>query len=500
MKSLSKLVRPAAAIGFVVLLSCVGSQSLPATPERATPPPQSVQRLDGVVSLSEGFAPVVDRAKPAVVNISSTRVVKTSVFEWQGDPFFAPFFRGFGRDSGGGQGPGNQQERREKGLGSGVVVTADGYILTNNHVIQDADEVTVSLADERSFKAKVVGTDEKTDLALLKIEANNLPVLPLGDSTRVRVGEFALAIGNPFGLDQTVTLGIISAIGRGSIGIVDYEDFIQTDAAINPGNSGGALINHRGELIGINTAILSRAQGNQGIGFTIPAHLAKSVMDQLRDHGKVVRGYLGVGIQEITQAMGKALSLSSTKGALIGDVMAGTPADKAGIKRGDIVVAINGEEVASSTGFRMRISQTAPGTKVRLTVQRDSARRDVEVTLGELPDDGGLASSSSGSKSKPQALGLELEALNPALARRLGLPSGATGAVVTGVAPGSPAAEAGLHPGDVIQEVNRKPVADPGDVEKALAQANGKTTGKTTERPSVLLLVRRGDATRYVAL
>ncbi|MBI4509428.1 MAG: DegQ family serine endoprotease [Deltaproteobacteria bacterium] len=469
-----------------IIMSCAGGGSSPAV---FSPPalaqssqPATPESAGGMLSLADGFAAIVGRVSPAVVNISTIRMTRTghSPFGRGGEPFFAPFFNPLDAP----------RERREQGLGSGVIVSSDGYILTNNHVVEGSAEIKVSLADGRDFRAKLIGTDKKTDIALIKIDAKDLPVVTMGDSTKVRVGEFAIAIGNPFGLDRTVTLGIVSAIGRGSMNIVDYEDFIQTDAAINPGNSGGALVNYKGELIGINTAIISRSQGNQGIGFAVPTHLVKATMDQLKKNGRVTRGYLGVAIQEITPALSRALGLTETRGALVGDVVDGGPAEKAGIRRGDVITELDGKPVESSRGFRLGIAQTSPGVKVRLTVFREGSRKDLVAVLDALPDDDSQASMSPGGRPSREILGLGLSPLTPDLARRLDVPPDTKGAVITEVDAGSLAEQAGLRPGDVILEVNRKPIVSPDDVEQAARNSKG----------SLFLLVRRGSTTSYVVL
>jgi serine protease Do len=351
----------------------------PAAPPPPAPGPIQVPPAErDAISLQNGFAPIVARVAPAVVNISSVRVLQggrvrapSRLREFFGEQFF----------------PEVPRERREQAQGSGVIVSEDGYVLTNNHVVEQASEVQVVLQDRRELRAKIVGTDPKTDIAVLKIDGERFAFAPFGDSTKVRVGEFALAVGNPFAIGQTVTLGIISAVGRGNMGIVDYEDFLQTDAAINPGNSGGALVNAAGELIGINTAILARgAAGNQGIGFAVPAHLARAVMDQILQHGRVVRGWMGVGLQDITPALAEALGRKDARGVVVGEVSPSSPANAAGLQRGDIVVEIDGEPVVDSRALRMRISQSAPGTKVRLGIDRDGKRREVTLVLDELPE------------------------------------------------------------------------------------------------------------------
>src|SRR6202048_2078465 len=314
-------------------------------------------------SSKAGFAPIVKSVLPDVVNISTSKVVRAQSELPEGmfnDPFFRQFF-----------GPGNDnrspspRSQREESLGSGVIVSPEGYILTNNHVIEGATDVRVTLSNKRQLQAKIIGADPKTDIAVLKVEGNGYPAITIGDSSKVQVGDYALAVGDPFGVGQTVTMGIVSAMNRGNLGIEDYEDFIQTDAPINPGNSGGALVNDRGELIGINTAILSHGSGgNQGIGFAVPVNLARQVMDQIMDHGKVTRAYLGIVVQDVTPAIAKAMGQTELRGALVGDVKASGPAGKAGLQRGDIILEINGKPVSDSRELRMNISMMKPDADV----------------------------------------------------------------------------------------------------------------------------------------
>jgi serine protease Do len=431
-------------------------------------------------SIETSFAPVVERALPAVVNISSSKLSKVSEnMPLEMDPFFRQFF---GRDFQG-QSPQRaprQRQQREHSLGSGVIVRSDGYLLTNNHVIDGATDITVTLDNKREFKAKLVGTDAKTDIAVLKIDASNLPTLPLADSTKARVGDLVLAMGSPFGLGQTVTMGIISAEGRNNLGIEAYEDFIQTDAAINPGNSGGALLNTRGELVGINTAILANNGGNQGVGFAVPVNLARSVMTQVMEHGKVVRGYLGLLPQDITPAMEKALQLKQSNGVLIGDVTAGTPAAQAGLERGDVILSLDGQKVADSNQLRMRVSLTPPGTTVHLQVLHDNAEKTVAVKLAEMPG----TAARSGEKGSDNATASALDGVTVDSAKGKGV-------LVTDVDQGSAAAAAGLHEGDVILEVNRKEVSSVSDFDRAMRNVSSGTT---------LLLVKRAENTFYMAV
>jgi serine protease Do len=440
------------------------------------------------------MAPAAKAAMPAVVKISASKVVKTPVSADQDqlDPLFQQFFGGanpFGGNGGRRQAP---SSHREGGLGSGVVVSPDGYILTNNHVVDGATDVEVTLPDRREFKAKVIGTDPKTDIAVLKIDASNLPVITIGNSSKMQIGDAVLAIGNPYGVGQTVTMGIVSATGRAGLGIEDYEDFIQTDASINPGNSGGALVNDRGELVGINTAILAPGSGgNQGIGFAVPVNLARNVMDQIVDHGHVERAYLGVTIQEVTPAIAKAIGLNGPEGALVSDVSPNSPAQKAGLQSGDVILAMNGNPVQESNQLRMNVSLMNPGQTVNLKVFRNGATKDVTAQVGEMPGKKVERASNENNDSGNQALeGVSVENLDAQTARQAGLPANTKGVVVTQVDPASPAAEAGLKEGDVIQEVNHHAVANSDDLSSALQSNKGES----------LLLVNRGGSKLYLAV
>jgi serine protease Do len=443
------------------------------------------------VSLADfknGFASVLGPALPAVVNISSTKVVKIQnpIPDIFNDPMFRQFF--------GEQSPSlprGPQSEREYSLGSGVIVNSKGYILTNNHVVSDASDVEVFTQDRKKFKAKILGTDPRTDIAVLKIETSGLPTLTLADSSTLKVGDIVFAIGQPFGIGETATMGIVSATGRGLGGAIEhYEDFIQTDAAINPGNSGGALIDLRGNLVGINTAIISGGGGNQGVGFAIPINLARVVMDQIVEHGKVIRGYLGVSIQGVDPDMAKAFGLPHGGGALIGDVTPNSPAAKAGIERGDIVLQLNGQAVNGADDLSLRISQLAPGSVAHLKVFRSGQSKDLDVTLGEYPEKGGPGVPSG--EAVPLGLkGVTVQDLTPDVAKQLGLPPSTTGVVVSQVDPSSSAATAGIQQGDVIQEVNRKPVRNVDQYKNALAG---------TVNQSVLLLVNRGGTTHFVVV
>jgi serine protease Do len=402
------------------------------------------------------------------------------------DPLFRQFFgHGFGN------GPEVPKDQREHSLGSGVIVSQEGYVLTNNHVVEGATDIKVTLSDKRELKAEIVGTDPKTDVAVLKLQGSNFPAITLGDSSKVQVGDYALAIGDPFGVGQTVTMGIVSAKGRGNLGIEDYEDFIQTDAPINPGNSGGALINDRGELVGINTAILSHGSGgNQGIGFAIPVNLARQVMSQVLDHGKVTRGYLGVVVQPISPAMARALGQSEPKGALVGDVSAKGPAQAGGVERGDIILQLNGESMNDANQLRNTVSMMPPGETVKLKISRNGSMRDLSVKLGELPTSKEEAMNQNEGASKEALEGVSVENLDADTAKELGLPASTKGVVVTDIDASSPKADSGLRKGDVIQEVNHQRVHNVAEFEQAMHKAG---------KEDALLLVNRGGTTLFIA-
>ena len=405
------------------------------------------------------FAPIVKKVAPGVVKVVVTmKSSNVSAPQWFG--FNDPFWRRFFGDQFGRQMPNRQfNTPREHGLGSGVIVTKDGYILTNNHVVDNAEEVKVTLQDGREFTAKVVGRDPKSDIAVIKVDANDLPSVPMADSEKVQVGDVVLAIGNPFGVGQTVTTGIVSATGRGNLGIEDYEDFIQTDAAINPGNSGGALVDTEGRLIGINTAIYSRSGGSMGIGFAIPSDLARNVMDSLIQYGQVTRGYLGVIIQDITPALAKEFDLKSTTGTIVADVQPKSPAAKAGFKDGDVVLDYNGKKVTDSRRLRLAVSQTKPGTTVPVKILRDGSTKTLEVTVQQLPGSEQVAQNNTpGDNDNGTLNGVTVSNLDQQTRQELKVPDDVKGVVITEVDPNSAAAEAGLKQGDVIEEINRHPV------------------------------------------
>lgn len=439
----------------------------------------------GAVPLNAmGFAAVFKPVLPAVVSITSSRVVSAPQSPFFSDPFFQQFFGGQP-----GQGP---QQQRERGLGSGVIVSSDGYILTNNHVVDKATDIKVTLADKREFTGKVVGTDAKTDIAVVKISTTGLPTITLGDSSRISVGDYAFAIGNPFGVGETATMGIISATGRNGLDIENYEDFIQTDAAINPGNSGGALLNARGELIGINTAILAgNSGGNQGIGFAIPINMAKYVMDQIIKHGKVVRGYIGVGIQDVTPALAKSFNVPAGKGAIVSDVQSGTPGAKAGLQRGDVITEINGEPVTGGNDLRLKVGAMTPGTVIHMKVSRNGQPRNVDVTLGETPAGQGVGGSSESSAETSPMRGVQVQDLNDDIRQQLNVSPDTHGVVVTDVAGDAPAADSGLRRGDIIEQVNRQNVNSVGDYRR-IVESIGKQT--------IVLLVNRGGSTTFMTV
>jgi serine protease Do len=452
--------------------------------------PLRIDKDPAPVNLAEfrnGYAPVIDPALPAVVNISSTKMVKQQnnfpgLFS---DPFFQQFFG----DQFDGK-PARPQTEREYSLGSGVLVNPDGYILTNDHVVSGASDVEVFTQDKKKFKAKVIGTDARTDIAVLKIEAKGLPALTLGESSKLKVGDLVFAIGDPFGIGETATMGIVSATGRGLGGAIEhYEDFIQTDASINPGNSGGALLDLHGDLVGINTAIITGGGGSQGVGFAIPIDMARNVMEQIVEHGKVVRGHLGVAIQGVDADMAKEFGLNQGGGALVSEVTAGSPAAKAGIERGDIILALNGQPVSGPDDLSVHIAEMAPGSTVHLKVARNGQTREMAVTLDELSEK--PEESTSGTASTSALRGTQVENLTPATARQLGVPATTSGVVITSVDPSSPAAAADLQHGDVIQEVNRKPVRDVAEYNRALVGTDNKP---------ILLLVNRAGSTRFIVV
>jgi serine protease Do len=437
-----------------------------------------------------GYSLIVKRVVPAVVNISTSKIVKQTAMEMpQGiDPSLRQFF---GDDFG--QGFNQPQEQNEKALGSGVIVSPEGYILTNNHVVDGATDITVTLHDKRVMKARVIGTDPRTDIAVLKIDGSNFPTLTLADSSKVEIGDIVLAVGDPFGVGQTVTSGIVSATGRGGLGIEQVEDFIQTDAPINPGNSGGALVDDDGHLIGINTAILSgNSGGSQGIGFAVPINMARHDMDEILAHGKVDHGYLGILPQDVTPALSKAFNTTETSGALVGQITPNSPASHSDLKQGDIIVAVNGKPVADASQLRTMIGMMDQNTAVTLRVVRNGKMQDVAVTLGEFPSKEQQASVNNNEGSDNSLKGVTVQNLTPDTAQQLNLPATTKGVVVGQVNPASHAADAGLQAGDVIQQVNHQPVTSVKEYSQAV------NSSKKDE--PVLLLVDRNGNTMFLAV
>src|SRR6266566_89519 len=467
---------------LIMLLVCAGEFSSPAQ--------EPAQTLQGTITI---FAPIVEKVAPTVVTVFTTQnATKTLV------PF--PFSDEALREFFGGQLPQRQGKQTLEGLGSGVIVSADGYILTANHVVAKADEIMVGLGAElRKYKAKKVGTDPGTDVALLKIEEKNLPAITFADSDKARAGDVVLALGNPFGLRQTVTMGIISAVGRGGMGIVDYENFIQTDAAINMGNSGGALVDTEGRLLGINTAIFSRSGGNQGVGFAIPANLARDVMQSLGEKGRVVRGYIGASVQTLTPELAEAMKLKGqVSGALVGEVSLKSPAEKAGIKTGDVITSVNGKKISDARELRLMIGSMAPSTKVQIEANREGQTRTFDIELAEMPAAAAeqapeASPEESAQPEKTTVFGaVVVTDVNDDLRTALNLPKEIQGAVIVELDSASPAAQAGLREGDVIQEVNKQPVKNAKDL-VALSK-------KLKPNEKILMRVYSQGRSGYVAL
>lgn len=447
--------------------------------------PQPALALAGEsVAPSVTIADVAELVTPSVVSVASRRTTRSDL---PTHPFFRRFF---------GPGAGPQRERQQKGLGSGVVVSNDGLILTNNHVVEGADEITVSTADGKDYDAQLVGADDKSDVAVLRVSGDLSALAPLryGDSSKLRIGDVVLAIGNPFGVGQTVTMGIVSAKGRSETGIVAYADFIQTDAAINPGNSGGALVNMRGELVGINTAILSRSGGYQGIGFAIPSNMAATISKSLVEHGRVVRGWLGIGIQDVDSDLAEALGLPSASGVLVNHVQSQSPAERGGVLRGDVILSVAGKAMKTSNQLRNAIAAAGANQTVQLRLLRAGKSKTLSVRLGERESQA-RAPNKAPKKPSDELQGLSLETLSSKHRRELELPRSVTaGVVVRSVAPGSVAARSGMRPGDVIVELNRTPVKDLSSFQRSVRSSKAK---------AALLLVYRGGqngGTRYVVL
>ena len=439
-----------------------------------------------IMETGRAFSDIVNTVSPSIVNISTTKLVRKDTGPFFNDPFFDFFspFHDFGAP----------KKWKERSLGSGVIVSPDGYIVTNNHVVEKSDEIKVTLFDRRVLKGRIVGADPKTDIAIIRIDAGNLPVLAWGDSDKLQVGEFVLAIGSPYGLSNTVTMGIISAVGRANVGIADYEDFIQTDAAINPGNSGGPLVNITGELIGINTAIFSRTGGYQGIGFAVPSNMVRLVMDQLIQEGKVTRGWIGVTIQELTPELAQQFGLKQSKGALVSDIVKGSPAAKAGIARGDIIVGFNGKEVKDVSSLRNLVSQSKAGSSITLKILRAGKELSAEVNIVELPREvAEVVPEPVPEEVETKVLtGLAVMDLSKEIIRQLGFNREEKGVVVVRVEPGSAADDAEIKKGDIIKEINRREIDNLSTYNRVL------TSLKRNE--SLLLFINRGGKRFYVIL
>ena len=432
---------------------------------------------DGAGGMRVSFSPIVKKVAPAVVQVNVTakveRITEADLPPMLRDPRLRRYF---GVPENLDQLP---QPKGQSGMGSGVIVSSDGYILTNNHEVENAAEIQVTLSDRRELKAKVIGTDPESDLAVIKVDAENLPALTFADSNKIEVGDTVLAVGNPFGLGQTVTSGMVSALGRATLGL-DYEDFIQTDAAINPGNSGGALIDTNGRLVGINTAILSRSGGFQGIGFAIPANLARNVMQQLATDGRVVRGFLGVSINDLSPELALSFDLpESQAGALVVDVTEDSPADKSGLKHGDIVTHLNGRSIEGARQLKLAVADVRPGQTVEGTILRNGKTEKIDIEVGARPGEAMLASNLDSKKMKNEGSldGVGVADLDEKVRREYEIPSRLKGALVTAVDPASASAKSGLRPGDVILEINRQPVRDAKDAVKLTEQApdSGRT-------------------------
>ena len=434
------------------------------------------------------LSPVVKKVAPSVVKISVSSQAKAGMAEMQGMPDLRQFFgEGFGQ---GGRGNRQLKMPKQQGVGSGVIVTTDGYILTNNHVVENAEDIKVAMNDGREFKAKVIGVDPKSDVAVIKVEATSLPAVTFADSDKIEVGDMVLAIGNPFGIGQTVTTGIVSAKGRATMGL-DYEDFIQTDAAINPGNSGGALVDIDGRLVGMNTAILSRSGGNQGIGFAVPTNLARWVMESLVNNGHIDRGFLGVNIQDLTPELAKEFKLSQAKGALVAEVTPGSPAEKGGIKGGDLITSFNGKEVSDSRHLKLQVGATQPGTSVPVNVLRDGANTTVTVKVEPLPGDK-LAQNATPDDNADDALhGVAVADLDRNTRDELKIPNKVNGALVSNVDEDSAAYSAGIREGDVITEINHIAIKN---AEQAVAECSKPGSKRT------LVKVWSRGGSRYIVV
>lgn len=486
-------------------------------PEEKLPIPEFKVDASPLPPNSPGYAPIVQKVAPSVVTISTSKVVRDrgqNKGQYGNNPLFNDpnFRRYFGIPDNDGNGRGNPdadddqdapaqpQKGKRKGhkqalgLGSGVIVSPDGYIITNNHVVDGADDITVTIgSSSHEYPAKKIGTDPSTDVAVIKIDAKDLPAVTFADSDKLHAGDIVLAVGNPFGLTQSATMGVVSAVGRGGMGIVDYENFIQTDASINMGNSGGALVDIEGRLVGINTAIFSRSGGNQGIGFAVPANLARGVMESLLKTGSVQRGFLGVVLQPLDDDLVREFKLVDDHGALIAELQSGSPAEKAGLKNGDVVLTVNDKKVNGPRELQLMIGSMAPGAKANLKLISDGQEKSVTVELGERPTKGLAAGKPTPSDDEPDVLdGVTVADLDAESRKELKLPENATGVVIVQIDPDSPSAAAGIQKGDVVLEINRVPITD----SKQAVEMSEKL--KTEKK--VLIRVQSHGKTRYAVI
>ncbi|MHB1286711.1 MAG: DegQ family serine endoprotease [Leptospirales bacterium] len=464
-----------------------------AKPGKADPPSISQKDIEPGLALQKAFVTVSNAVIPSVVNISTTSLITTHPNPIFNDPFFRQFF-GAPFNHGGGEAP---QKHVERSLGSGFIISSDGYIVTNYHVIKHATKVTVVLSDKSSYRATVIGKDPMTDVAVIKIHPKySLPVIQWGSSRSVSVGTIVLAMGSPFGLTQSVTMGIVSALKRSNMGIEQYENFIQTDAAINPGNSGGPLVNLEGEVIGMNTAIYTTNGGYEGIGFAIPADMVKRVLKDLMTKGKVVRGWLGVSIQNVTPVIAKQFHLPGHTGVLVSDVLPNSPASKAGMKRGDVILALNGQDVMDANDLRLRVSQIPPGTDAELSIIRNGDRKSLTVKVGELPEKlsmmGGQAPIPGNTHFNNVLNGIDVTNLDNGIRGQMNIPDSISGVIIQAIAPGSQAEASGLKRGDIIEEIDRHPVRD--------VRAYINTARHVGKRENVLLTIVRNGRHSYVSL